>query len=1218
MSNNPKQRLTLTDLKEPQQIRELNRQLTWIWDQLLGGLSMKSLNAETKETIDSKADGAVVEEIKETADQASKDANAASGAVFEMQGDVEQAKQDSAQAKADAGEAKEKADTAEKAVVSMQTSIEQNEEAIRLKADKTTVDTLSGKVSEHSAQFEVTAEQISSTVERVDTLDGKVEEQSTRITQTAEKIESKAEKAVVDELGNAVSRHESAITQTPEQIRMAVESVQVGGRNLLRNTATLKKANYSFNNSSDASAGIGFGSTAEDEYGGFHVVCKNQNVRIEMGTFPVTPGQTYAMSVRYKINSGSAPIQFQYIFRNASANALHYWDSVNHSQVGTRVEDGWTVMSSVFTVPDNAAITMMQLAIRTGKDNTAYTCDYNIRRPQLETGNKATDWSPAPEDTDAAIDELSASLVVQAGKITANTTKIETVNQAAGNAQSKADANAADLTAVTKRVTTAEVNISALDGEISSKVSQTDFNALGNRVSSAESAITQQAGKISANATAVQTAQNTADAAKTQAETNKNSLSSVTTRVTTAEANISALDGKISTKVEKADFDALGNKVSANTSAITQTAEAIRSEVASSVSGLQTQIEQTDEQVLILAGRTVGGTNLIRCSEGTIWVKTGGVDYDWKKSKSCQSGVAAMMLAWSGTHNEVDYESNIDLEPGIYTLSFWSWYASLNVTVKIRPNILGSGYDKYFDQYAFTPNPGVPKRYSFQLEIDYTGRAKFRFVTMTPWPVGEVYFTDVKLEKGNTATDWSPSPDDPASSVMAGSGVLITKDKIKLAAPETEIAIPAADGERTVAKFDADGLTAERVQAGNVSYRYDGPAALYVNPNATSAQIAAGNYFKSLTDACVYLSYKILYGSVSITVQGDSYGVAELHCIGGGGRIDINGGGHKLIGSLYLYDCAPRVYVNSLTVSRPSNGAKTYAGAVTNCNFIAMNSVVLDGNGGAYALIIEYGARLWMENVELYNATHLLYALYGTDVTSRGLRGGGGTNFAWANGCILKMEGTRPDGEFIRSNAAMTYPDDPGALPIDYGTAQPSVPVISTASWSYLYSDSYAGKWGIPNQDAAQGVIRTDSSGTTAAVYGTIWFDAAAIRSALSGKTIRQVSLRLTMLKGYGRDTTVSVQLCGTNAAYSGRSGQPQLVTSYGTIGATEPGAVSEITIPTAVISDIVNGTIQALVLKSDDSELYKDRDYSKNYARFAGSATADGSTCPRLTVVYQ
>ncbi len=58
-----KQRITLNNLSEPQQVRELNRQLSWIWDQLLGGLSMKSLNASARAVIDSKASGEEVESL---------------------------------------------------------------------------------------------------------------------------------------------------------------------------------------------------------------------------------------------------------------------------------------------------------------------------------------------------------------------------------------------------------------------------------------------------------------------------------------------------------------------------------------------------------------------------------------------------------------------------------------------------------------------------------------------------------------------------------------------------------------------------------------------------------------------------------------------------------------------------------------------------------------------------------------------------------------------------------------------------------------------------------------------------------------------------------------------------------------------------------------------------------------------------------------------------
>ena len=63
--SNSKQRVTLTNLTEPQQMRELNRQLSWIWDQLLGGLSMKALNGEARSVIDGKLNTSTFEQSAE-------------------------------------------------------------------------------------------------------------------------------------------------------------------------------------------------------------------------------------------------------------------------------------------------------------------------------------------------------------------------------------------------------------------------------------------------------------------------------------------------------------------------------------------------------------------------------------------------------------------------------------------------------------------------------------------------------------------------------------------------------------------------------------------------------------------------------------------------------------------------------------------------------------------------------------------------------------------------------------------------------------------------------------------------------------------------------------------------------------------------------------------------------------------------------------------------
>lgn len=438
--------------------------------------------------------------------------------------------------------------------------------------------------------------------------------------------------------------------------------------------------------------------------------------------------------------------------------------------------------------------------------------------------------------------------------------------------------------------------------------------------------------------------------------------------------------------------------------------------------------------------------------------------------------------------------------------------------------------------------------------------------------------------------------------------------QVKITADMFDVNVPGEEGDFTLNETGGrlPVLIADRVTADNLTYRYDGPAAIYVSPSATGEQMAAGGYFRSLTDACASLSNRTLTKSVTIYVQGDSYGNAALNNVCGG-SVTIQGGGHSLIGTMEMSDCTARIYIDELSVSQPASSAAARAMWIANCRYVAMEaSVRISGNGGAHALVAEGGSAVWLYNVELYNATNLLYAVYGTHITALNLKGGNCTNFAWANGCILKMAGSRPDGELRISNAALTTPADPTALPVDSGSAQPDTPVVQTAVYDYLKTDSYAGSWSwIADDDVRQGY-------NGKRIYGVIWFDAAAMRTALSGREINQASIRLYMLDGVGRGASVRIQLYGTDKEYEGRSGAPELTESYGTIGSAAPGEINEIAIPVQAVLDMAAGRTQALVLCSDDAALYKDRGYSANYARFAGSTSADAGTCPRLTVVYQ
>ena len=465
----------------------------------------------------------------------------------------------------------------------------------------------------------------------------------------------------------------------------------------------------------------------------------------------------------------------------------------------------------------------------------------------------------------------------------------------------------------------------------------------------------------------------------------------------------------------------------------------------------------------------------------------------------------------------------------------------------------------------------------------------------------------MKLEEGNTATAWSPHPEE----FRAGSSVEITENRVKIAARETLIAIPSADGETTVAQFDENGLTASQVSAGNIAYRYDGAAGLYVDVNATSAQIAAGNYYRSMADACAALSGRQLNVDVNIYIMSDHYSVATLCGICGAGGITIYGNSHTLTGRLRVYRNTVDIVVTKLNVTADGSAAVDQYGP----GWMQWSSCTFIGNSasGSYGLTLVRKASAFLHNCGFYNAEHLLGVASSSDVVCNTLKGGNGTNFLYSDGGNVKWYGTRPDGRLRIDHPSLCSPVDLSALSIDYGTAQPSAPIITTATYLMTNSDSYCGGWSrYEDADVRQGFANDHR------IYGTIWFNASAIRSALSGKTINQVSLRLFMQSGYGRGVAVSVQLYGSNIAYSGRSGAPGIVTSYGTIGSTNPGELHEITLPVQVIKDIVNGSIQALVLLSDDTELYKDRSYSRNYARFDGETSGTAGTKPQLTITYQ
>lgn len=952
MNGHAKQRTTLSNLSEPQQMRELNRQLTWIWDRLLGGLSMKSLNAEARAVIDSKA-------------------------------------------------------------------------------ESETVDALTGRVT----------------------------------------------------------ANESAIEQTPERIRLAVESVQIGGRNLFRNTGALRKADFTF----DASGADAMGGCEEDGEGGFRVICEQENLRWWLGEATVVPGGRYAASVRYKIAAGNPPIQMQYLFLDADGQTVVGHTSGTLGKATVSAEGEWSVLSSLFTVPDNASIVSIRAAVRTGLDYAAYDCDYRVRRPKLETGDKATDWSPAPEDAEAAHAETKAELT--------------------------------------------------------------------------------------------------------------------------------AMSAQIESRVTRTEFDALGSQVASNHTAMTQTAEEIRSEAADSISGLETRITQNDEQIELLAGRAVGGTNLVSAVDATVTV--GEVETVEDKYWA-QSRTACRMDAFSEGYNIVLFPKAAKLYPGAYTLSFWSQAAGLNGSITVNCNLNNgktgtAGRDVYF--HYFTPAT-TPTRHSVPVQVNYEDAMMLRFVVSTPFASGCVRISDVKLERGDVATAWSPAADDPAYALADGSGFLMNRETIRATTKRFEVAALKPDGVTTQMRITGDGAVFDHLEAPNVAARYDGPAAVTVKPTATSAEMAAGGVYRSLADALAALSNRSLGYDVTISVLGDSYGMAELCGLCGSAHgLTITGNGHSIIGSFRAANCPVSISVSDLTFAWSAAGGRSYAANFDACARVNLNRCVVNGNGTTTGLHLAWGTRATAEDCAFYNVSDsLVIAGDNVDLTMIDAKGSG-PYFIWTDGAVVKWQGTRPSGSWWQGVVSITS-GDLAALTVDSGTETPQEQTIQTATWAATGADSYAGgyvnSWNYPrgggNDDVYQGF--TVDAGR---IYGCIWFDNASIRQTLNGKTVKQAALRLTPRLYTGTGRAVDVRLVGISTAYASRSGAPTVAgTDYGVIGKLTPGQTVTATIPPIAAEELADGVIEGFALFSEDSGAIAGERYSANYARFDGMTSGDAGSRPALTVTYR
>jgi hypothetical protein len=184
--------------------------------------------------------------------------------------------------------------------------------------------------------------------------------------------------------------------------KSAVDNIQIGGRNLLYDSTGNLKNGWSGNTVITVDGGISGNSLAISRTG------YSDNARYfgtskkhAMTDFNV--GTSYTLSAWIKVRSDANLDASGYVmarFRSADDKKLY---ALSLTVGADTVKDKWIYYEKTWTINDSDIAKLECVALALDKNGMIEAC--NIK---LEKGTKATDWSPAPEDTTVEITSLSS------------------------------------------------------------------------------------------------------------------------------------------------------------------------------------------------------------------------------------------------------------------------------------------------------------------------------------------------------------------------------------------------------------------------------------------------------------------------------------------------------------------------------------------------------------------------------------------------------------------------------------------------------------------------------------------------------------------------------------------------------------------------------------------------------------------------------------------
>ena len=698
----------------------------------------------------------------------------------------------------------------------------------------------------------------------------------------------------------------------------------------------------------------------------------------------------------------------------------------------------------------------------------------NLNSGDFSLGNSAVTYNAGT----GALNIVANSVKIGATSVATTTYADGKASTAENNAKTYADTKATAAQNEAKTYTDTEISI--VNGVIANKVSTTTYNA---GIGSKEDTIYKQstapahaAGRLWLDTTTtpnvlkrstgsawVKVTPTTAAEVGAYSSSDGNTLAG---RITTAESNITQQAGQIASKVEQSTYNTKIGLLESSISTVTQTANSVRLDF--------------DNQV-------VGGRNFLLASGVPITT----ADY-LMNSYDLTEAIAA------GTKVTLTLKGSLAATKTTFTA-----YNSGGSVALSDLNSLGNGiYRKTFNWTVGTASNTFVSIY--QKAIGQTGTSTIEWI---------------KLEKGNTPTDWSQAPEELFTGTTRidkdGVTVGVSNDTIESNLSNEGVRIyDNTNPDEPIAIFGSSGSLIPALE----TYSITGDV-INTLPGSLTFNIGSGKDYASVSAALATLNVnkKLTKFLSNHTIDFNIYGTISDNIIVNnfiGGTMNFNfQSGSKLVGSFYFAYNTTRITIsgpsttNYATIQRSSGDY--LIDSFTN-SYIEVRFMNLDGKNYATARGMRFynGSTAYVINCDFSRMEHGIMSYYGSQLFAVGNRGnvtGYGYNITSAAFYARSSCPTGATGNVSSGSGHYFTTGTITAAPTQY---MQSAPVAQTYTETFYPSSMLTYKHGTTTRSTYYGNTAAQGkySGMPSAVDGVIKFGTDAYDFTV-GATITKIEL---------------------------------------------------------------------------------------------------------------